>query len=105
MRALITFLALMALGLLAAVVIALVATGVFDPRTASMTGSVGRRSAMGVDYSSFLMGLAAGIALTGLARVSWADLPRRAIAWLLENRKTMRRASYAAFFLALLILY
>jgi len=105
MRALITFLALMALGLLAAVVIAIIATGIVDPRGATLTTGFGRRSALGIDYGSFLLGLATGIALAGLARVSWTELPRRAIAWALENRKTMRRASYAAFFLALLVLY
>lgn len=105
MRAIVQFLGLMACGLAAAVVIALVFTGVPDPRGASVMTGIGRRSALGIDYGSFLTGLATGIALTGLARIGWTDLPRRAVAWMIDNHKTLRRASYGVVFLVFLVFY
>jgi hypothetical protein len=105
MRAAIQFFGLMACGLAAAVVIALVFSGAPDPRGASLMTALGRRSSLGIDYGSFLMGLATGIAITGLARIGWTDLPRRAVAWVVENHKTLRRASYGVMFLVLLVFY
>jgi hypothetical protein len=103
MRAVLQFLALMALGLAAAVVIALVFSGANDPRGASVMTGLPSSRAGGVDYGSFLMGLATGIALTGLARIGWTDLPRRAIHWMISNHKTMRRAVWSVACLAVIV--
>jgi hypothetical protein len=105
MRSIFQFLALMALGLAAAVVIALVFSGAQDPRSATVMTSIVPSRGGSVDYGSFLIGLACGIALTGLARIGWTDLPRRAIQWMIANDKTVRRAGWSVAFLAVIVFF
>ena len=108
MRQTLQFLGLMACGLLLAGVTAFVVSGIIGnpsaPRSGAMTASgLNSRSAMGIDYMSFGIGLAAGLILAELARLSWSDMPRRAIAWVIANRRNAKYCAYAAFWIAVLI--
>ena len=98
MRQTLQFLGLMACGLLLAGIAVLVfqAIGGGVPRP-------GARSAAGIDYVSFGIGLALGLTLAEIARLSWSDMPRRAIAWLIDNRRNAKYCAYACLWLAVLI--
>ena len=104
-RVTLQFLALMAAGLLAAVVIALVLTGSDEPQTVGASQIAGRRSATGLDYGSFAVGMAFGIVLAWIGRVTRNFEIRQAIVWLVGNKKVLRRASYGAVFLCILFFY
>jgi hypothetical protein len=98
MRQTLQFLGLMACGLLLAGIAVLLFQAV--------GGSVSRpgaRSAVGVDYVSFGIGLALGLTLAEIARLSWSDMPRRAIAWLIDHRRNAKYCAYACVWLAVLI--
>ena len=91
MRQTIQFLGLMACGVLIAGIAMLLiqaAAGGSMPRA-------GARSAAGIDYLSFGLGLALGLTLAEVARLSWSDMPRRAIAWLISNQRNMRYVAFA----------
>lgn len=100
MRQTLQFIGLMAFGLLAIVATTLV--------TQSWSGGslvqadVGR-SAFGIDYVSFGIGLAMGLTLAEIARVSWADMPRRAIQWLIANSRNAKYLAYACVWVVVLI--
>jgi hypothetical protein len=108
MRQTLQFLGLMACGLLLAGVATFVVSGIIGSPTGPRSGAIstngpGSRSAMGIDYMSFGVGLAAGLILAQLARLSWSDMPRRAIAWVIANRRNAKYCAYAAFWIAVLI--
>ncbi len=104
MKQTLQFLGLMACGLLLAGIAAFVVSSVLGSPTASRaTSGLGTRSAMGIDYVSFGTGLAAGLILAELARLSWSDMPRRAIAWVIANRRNAKYFAYACFWIAVLI--
>jgi hypothetical protein len=99
MRQTLQFLGLMACGLLiagAALLVVQAMSGVGLPRP-------GARSAAGIDYMSFGIGLALGLTLAEIARLSWSDLPRRVIAWLIDNRRNAKYCAYACVWLLVLI--
>lgn len=108
MRHTLQFFGLMACGLIVAGVAVFVVSGVIGtpiilrPGAAS-AGGMGARSAMGIDYVSFGMGSAVGLLMAELARLSWSDMPRRAIAWVIANRRNARYCAYACFWIAILI--
>ena len=62
-------------------------------------------SALGLHYPSLLLGLALGIVLTGLAGISWGELPRRVIHWLLVNERNFYRVGFAVLCLGVLLFY
>lgn len=99
MRQTLQFLGLMACGLLLAGVLMLIAQA-FGGRGAM---SFGGRSAVGIDYVSFGVGLAMGLVLAEIARLSWSDMPRRAVAWIIANRRSARYCGYAC--VSLLVLF
>lgn len=101
MRHTLQFLGLMACGLLLIGMLILVAQSLSGVPVGR--GGFGQRSAVGIDYVSFGIGLAMGLTLAELARLSWADMPRRAIAWLIGNRDSMKYGAYACIWLAVLI--
>ena len=98
------FLGLMACGILLAGVLMLIVqaiSGGFGPRGGG-AGFSGR-SAIGIDYLSFGVGLAFGLMLAEIARLSWADMPRRLIAWIIANRRNAKYCGYACIWLVVLI--
>ncbi len=99
MRQTLQFLGLMACGLLLAGAALLV--------TSAMTGSglprPGARSAAGIDYMSFGIGLALGLTLSEVARLSWSDMPRRIVTFMIENRRNAKYCAYASVAIAVLI--
>jgi hypothetical protein len=108
MRHTLQFLGLLACGLIVAGVAVFVMSGIIGaPNIArqgsASTGALSARSAMGIDYVSFGIGLAAGLIMAELARLSWSDMPRRAIAWVIANRRNARYCAYACFWIAVLI--
>jgi hypothetical protein len=90
MRRTLQFLGLMAGGLL------LAGTGmlVYQALSGGALPRPGARSAAGIDYVSFGIGLALGLMLAEIARLSWADMPRRAIAWMIANRRNAKYCAY-----------
>lgn len=104
MRQTLQFLGLMACGILLAGVLMLVVqavTGGVGPRGGGT--SFGGRSAVGIDYVSFGVGLAIGLMLAEIARLSWADMPRRLIVWIIANRRNAKYCGYACISLIVLI--
>lgn len=102
MRQTLQFLALMALGLLLAGVSMLVFQAVSGGDARAGVG-FGARSAAGIDYVSFGIGLALGLTMAEVARLSWSDMPRRAIAWLIANRRNAKYFAYGCVSVAILI--
>lgn len=106
MRSMLGFFSLLALGLMVAVAIALVGAGVssgwsgLEARQAS-----GAAGAFRLDYPSLVLGLALGIVMATLARMSWAEMPRRLAMWLMANERNFYRMAMAAMFLGVLIFY
>ena len=101
MRHTLQFLGLMACGLLLVGMLILVAQSLAGVPVSRGVG-FGARSAAGIDYVSFGIGLAMGLTLAELARLSWADMPRRAISWLIQNRSGMKYCGYACAWLVVL---
>lgn len=87
---------------MAGVVALLLSTGSRPPENLATTGLAGR-SAAGIDYQSFAIGLASGLILAETARLSWSDLPRRAVAWFLANTRNMQYLMVGAAALMVLI--
>jgi hypothetical protein len=103
MRQTLQFLGLMACGLLAAGFVTFAITAVGGNPSVSLPSS-GARSAAGVDYVSFGFGLGAGLIMAELARLSWSDLPRRVITWVIAHKRNARYFAYACVWAAVLIL-
>ena len=104
MKRTLKFLGLMACGLLVAGIAAFAVSGLIgSPAAAKVSAGLGGRSALGIDYVSFGTGLAAGLIMAELARLSWSDMPRRAIAWVISNRRNAKYCAYAGIWIAVLI--
>jgi hypothetical protein len=101
MKSVLGFFSLLAFGFLAAGVIAVIGSSSGTDLPFAMPAGDG----MGIDLGSLLVGLAAGILLSTLARISWAELPRRTVSWLLENERNFARLAWAALFVAILLFY
>lgn len=71
MRPVLSFVSLMAIGLITASAIALIGS-TLTPLSAS-------NSAPLLDYRSLSIGLVIGLMLSSLARLSWAEMPRRVL--------------------------
>lgn len=99
MRQALQFSGLMACGILVAAVALFVGEAIFSGGAPRLSG----RSALGVDYVSFGIGLAMGLMLAELARLSWSDMPRRLIAWVVANRRNVKYCGYACVWLVVLI--
>ena len=102
MRPLFGFLSLIALGLMVAVGLTLAAVGM----DAGWRG-LGAWGAEGVHlhYPSLLLGLALGVVMATLARLSWAEMPRRLALWLVANERNFYRLGMAAICLGVLLFY
>lgn len=102
MRAMFGFLSLLALGLMAAVAISLAGKGM-SPGLAGLDAR--HPGGFHLDYPSLLLGLALGIVMATLARLSWAEMPRRLALWLMANERNFYRTAMAAMFLGVLMFY
>ncbi len=102
MRTLLGFFSLLAFGFVVASWIAVAGTGSIAqyPNAAMHPGD-----GYSLDYPSVLLGLAIGILLSVFGRFSWADLPRRAVAWILNNERNFFRAGIAAVLVGVLVFY
>jgi hypothetical protein len=101
MKALLGFLSLVALGLIAAVVIVLAMTGGGDGLVARRIFEDGFR----LDYPSLLLGLVLGLVMATIARISWAELPRRIVLWLVANERNFYRVATAAIMVGVILFY
>lgn len=100
MRSLLGFLSLSAVAVL-------VAGGfmVGAPAICGSSSQPGSIAAGGFDYRALFAGLALGLLLANLARLSWTDLPHQALAWIRANEHNMHRLGWAALLLAVLFFY
>lgn len=102
MRTVLGFFSMLALGFVVAAWIAVAGTGpIAQYPNAAMHAGEG----FSLDYGSVLIGLSIGLILPAFGRFSWADLPRRAIAWVLNNERNFFRAGIAAVLIGVLIFY
>ena len=97
MKSVLSFVSLMAIGLIVASAIALIGT--------TLTRYPVDETAPLLDYRSLSIGLVIGLMLSWLARVSWAEMPRRVLNWLWANERNFYRAGLATVLLAVLIFY
>jgi hypothetical protein len=103
MRSAIGFLSFLAFGVLAAGVLTVVGSGAapdvsFDDAVASLDRS-------GLHVGSVLIGLVMGFVLSALARVSWTELPRRFVGWLLQYERSFYRVALVSLFIGILMFY
>ena len=102
MRSAIGFLSFLAFGVLAAGVLTVVGSG---PQAQSALDALAGLGETGVHLGSLLLGMVLGVVLSALARVSWAELPRRFVAWLLAYERGFYRVALLAAFVGFLLLY
>jgi hypothetical protein len=60
---------------------------------------------LSLDYPSLLVGLMLGIGLSFAGRLTWADLPRRFVHWVVTNERNFYRAGMAAVMIGVLVFY
>ena len=99
MKSMLRFSSLIALGLITASAIAIIAAGSMSRVPIETAGGAV------LDFRSVLIGLVVGLWLSWLTRVSWAELPRRLVAWIWANERNFYRAAIAVLLLAVLIFY
>ncbi len=102
MRSAIGFLSLLAFGCLAAGVLTVIGSGSssdfsFSPAMGATHG--------GVHLGSLLIGLVLGVVLSALARISWAELPRRAVGWMLAYERAFYRLALVGVLIGMLVFY
>lgn len=97
MRPVLGFVSLIAVGLMAASALAIIAAGFFR---APVDGT-----APLLDYRSLSIGLVLGLMLSWLARISWAEMPRRILNWIWTNERNFYRAALALILVGVLIFY
>ena len=103
MRSAISFLSLLAFGFLAAGILTVIGS---DPEAGTGLGrfSLGMDQG-GIHLGSLLLGLVLGFLLSALARVSWTELPRRFVGWLLQYERSFYRLTLAAILIGVLVFY
>ncbi len=102
MRSAIGFLSLLAFGFLGAGVLTVVGTA--PGPGFSLDAALGAERS-GVHLGSLMLGLVLGLLLSALARVSWAELPRRFVSWLLRYERSFYRLALAAVLIGILVFY
>lgn len=100
MRSAIGFLSLLAFGFLAAGVLTVAGTGA--SREFNLDAILGQS---GVHLGSLLLGLVLGVVLSGIARVSWSEIPRRFAGWLLQYERGFYRLALLAGLIGVLVFY
>ena len=97
MHPVLAFASKMAVGLMLAVGLAFVIVAM-----ASSNGAAPARAGI-VDYFSLSIGLAIGIGLGAVGRITWSQLPRLLLNWLFANERNFYRIAMAVGFLAVLL--
>lgn len=75
------------------------------PSLADATSAFWPTSLGGLHWPSALAGTVSGLLMAMMARVSWLDMPRRLVRWLVANERNFYRVGMAAACLAVLIFY
>ena len=102
MRSALGFLSLLAFGVLCAGVLTVVGSGSNDAAFAEL---LGLQNGEGLHLGSLFIGLVLGVVLSALARVSWSELPRRFVVWLLSHERIFFRLGLVGVFLGILVFY
>lgn len=100
MKAVLGFFSLMAFAVLGLGVLAVVGSGSLPTMPFSTGFGTGD-----LDTRSFFVGIAAGVVLSALARVSWSELPRRTVTWLMANERNFARLAWGLLFIGILFFY
>ena len=101
MRSIAAFASLLALGLLAGGVLTMATHQSAAPDVLAN----GVDGTGGLDFRSLLIGLLFGLMLSNLARLPWAEFPRRFVAWLISHEHNLYYAMVASVLVAVLIFY
>lgn len=94
-RASLSFIGLMAVGLIIAVVVTAIGSG--------FSGAAGARKIL--DINSFAVGLATGLGLELVSKLGWRELPRRLAAWIAASFPALRLGAVAALCVGVLVFY
>jgi hypothetical protein len=100
MRAVLSFLSSLALGLMIAALLVIGATRVMNhpPAQDPASGTL-------LDYVSVVIGLGIGLVIAVLGRISWSQLPRRVAQLVLRHARRLRLIAWAALFVGILIYF
>ena len=100
MKSVLGFFSALALGLFAATVVAM------SLKSPIVHKSIGGEVSgwMNLDFASLLLGLALGLGLATLARVGWADLPRRLANWIVANTRNFAVLGFGVVCAAVIVL-
>jgi hypothetical protein len=99
MRSLLGFFSLLAFGFLAAGLMVVIGSGTTG---LPIVVSEGHTT---IDLASLFVGLALGLLLATIARISWSEIPHRLANWLLHNERRIYLLGWAALFIAVLVYY
>lgn len=95
------FFSLLALGLMVAVTLNYIATGVAQkPFGATIAGH-----RLNLDVGSLMLGLALGLTMATLARIRWTDVPRSMVSWFIVNERWLHRVAMALILVGVLVFY
>jgi hypothetical protein len=97
MKAVLSFVSLMAIGLMTASALALIVAG-------PAHGPAGEATPL-IDYRSLSIGLVVGLMMSSLARLSWAEMPRRFLNWVWANERNFYRVALAILMIGIIIFY
>jgi hypothetical protein len=101
MRSVVSFISMLAFGVLAAGALMIGGSGTMPSKAAALPAG----DAITLDPASLLIGIMVGVVLGALGRFSWAELPRRVVTWLVANERNFYRFAWASILLAILIFY
>ena len=107
MRSAIGFLSLLAFGFLLAGVLTVVgsAGGPELSLDGLVAGSDAVRLEGGIHLGSLMIGLVLGLVLSALARVSWSELPRRFVEWVMRYERSFYRLALVGVLVGVLVYY
>ncbi len=101
MRSIASFASLLALGLLVGGIFTMASNG--SGNAGALASGVDGTG--GLEFRSLLIGLLLGLVLSNLARMPWAEYPRRIVAWVLSHEHNFFYAGVATILLIVLIFY
>ncbi len=103
MRSVLSVVSLLAFGVLGLGVLAVV--GAVPLSQLHVDTTYGYGDGIDLDAASLLLGLAGGILLSTLARVSWSEVPGHFATWLLANERNFARLAWGLIFVVILYFY
>lgn len=75
------------------------------PKLSDAAASSGTHGGDGLDIVSLVAGIIIGIGFSAASRVSWFEMPRRAVRWVIANERNFYRFGMAAACLGVLLFY